>query len=65
LRPMEDQDDGDRRGGAIDSFGHVWYIGTQIEDVTRERLQGRYDGVRDQRADRHFGRARSGGRSRR
>lgn len=43
LMPMEDQRDGDRRGGVTDPFGHVWYIGTQIEDISREEIQKRYD----------------------
>ena len=29
--PVEDSEDGDRRGGVTDPFGHVWYIGTHIE----------------------------------
>jgi PhnB protein len=43
LMPVEDSEDGDRRGGVTDPFGHVWYIGTHIEDISREELQKRYD----------------------
>ncbi len=44
LVPMEDAaEDGDRRGGVTDPFGHVWHIATHIEGVSREELQKRYD----------------------
>jgi PhnB protein len=43
LMPVEDSSDGDRRGGVTDPFGHVWYIATHIEDISREELQKRYD----------------------
>jgi PhnB protein len=43
LMPVEDSEDGDRRGGVTDPFGHIWYIGTHIEDISREELQKRYD----------------------
>jgi PhnB protein len=43
LMPVEDSSDGDRRGGVTDPFGHVWYIGTHVEDISREDLQKRYD----------------------
>lgn len=42
LVPMEDSDDGDRRGGITDPFGHVWHIATHIEGISREELQKRY-----------------------
>ena len=45
LMPVEDSSDGDRRGGVTDPFGHVWYIGTHVEDISREDLQKRYDGM--------------------
>src|SRR5262249_11683375 len=32
-RPVKNQFYGDRSGGVIDPFGHVWYIATHIEDV--------------------------------
>lgn len=43
LAPVEDSTDGDRRGGVTDPFGHVWWIATHIEGVSREELQKRYD----------------------
>ncbi len=43
LIPVEDSDDGDRRGGVTDPFGHVWHVATHIEDITREELQRRYN----------------------
>ncbi len=43
LMPVKDSSDGDRRGGVTDPFGHVWYIGTHVEDISREELQKRYD----------------------
>jgi PhnB protein len=43
LMPVEDSSDGDRRGGVTDPFGHVWYIGTHVEDISREELQERFD----------------------
>lgn len=36
-------DDGDRRGGVTDPFGHVWHIATHVEDVSREEIQKRHD----------------------
>ena len=48
LMPVEDSEDGDRRGGVTDPFGHVWYIGTHIEGISREELQKRYDATTSQ-----------------
>ena len=45
LMPVEDSGDGDRRGGVTDPFGHVWYVATHVEDISREDLQKRYDNV--------------------
>jgi PhnB protein len=45
LMPVEDSGDGDRRGGVTDPYGHVWYIATHIENISREDLQKRYDGA--------------------
>jgi len=45
LMPVEDSGDGDRRGGVTDPFGHVWYVATRVEDISREDLQKRYDDV--------------------
>lgn len=43
LVAMEDAEDGDRRGGVTDPFGHVWHIATHIEGIAREELQRRYE----------------------
>ena len=32
---------GDRMGGVIDPFGHVWYVATHVEDVSPEEMQKR------------------------
>ncbi len=45
LMPVEDSNDGDRRGGVTDPFGHVWYIATHTENISREDLQKRYEGT--------------------
>ncbi|WP_102027738.1 VOC family protein [Salirhabdus sp. Marseille-P4669] len=33
LMPVENQSDGDRRGGVTDPYGHIWWIATHIKDV--------------------------------
>jgi PhnB protein len=38
IMPMEDHDDGDRRGGVRDPFGFIWWIATTIDPDGRERL---------------------------
>ena len=43
LMPVENSDDGDRRGGLTDPFGHVWYVATHVGGISREDLQRRYD----------------------
>ncbi len=45
LMPVEDSHDGDRRGGVTDPYGHVWYVATHIENISREDLQKRYEGA--------------------
>lgn len=40
-RPLADQFYGDRTGGIVDPFGHRWYIGTHIEDVSPEEMKSR------------------------
>lgn len=42
LIPVEDAEDGDRRGGVTDPFGHVWHIATHAEGISRPELQKRY-----------------------
>ena len=40
-RPIKDQFYGDRSGTLEDPFGHVWTIGTHIEDVSPEEMRKR------------------------
>jgi PhnB protein len=40
-RPVADQFYGDRMGTLEDPFGHVWTIGTHIEDVSPEEMKRR------------------------
>ena len=41
LRPVENQFYGDRMGTLEDPFGHVWSIGTHVEDVAPEEMSRR------------------------
>ena len=41
LMPVADQFYGDRLGGLVDPFGHVWYVATTKEDLSSEELQRR------------------------
>ncbi|HEU4651013.1 MAG TPA: VOC family protein [Croceibacterium sp.] len=43
LRPVQDQMHGERSGMIVDPFGHQWFIGTPIEQVSPEQMQARYD----------------------
>jgi PhnB protein len=40
-RPVQDQFYGDRIGGIVDPFGHIWWIATHKEDLTMDELQRR------------------------
>src|SRR5262245_8694450 len=40
-RPVVDQFYGDRSGTLVDPFGHIWTIGTQVEDVAPEEMKRR------------------------
>lgn len=40
-RAVADQFYGDRNGTLVDPFGHVWTIGTHVEDVSAEEAQRR------------------------
>jgi PhnB protein len=42
-RPPVDQFFGERSGSVIDPFGHRWLIGHQVENVSHEDMQRRYD----------------------
>jgi PhnB protein len=41
VRPVKDQFYGDRSGGLIDPFGHIWSVATHVEDVTPEEMRKR------------------------
>lgn len=41
VREVQDQFYGDRMGTLQDPFGHIWSIGTHIEDVSLEEMQRR------------------------
>ncbi|MGH8651112.1 MAG: VOC family protein [Gammaproteobacteria bacterium] len=45
VRPVEDQFCGDRSGHLVDSFGHVWSIGTHKKDVSPEEMEKRAAGL--------------------
>ncbi len=34
-RPLTDQEYGERNGGFIDPYGHVWYVSTPIAQLRR------------------------------
>ncbi|PWA07067.1 glyoxalase [Pueribacillus theae] len=38
LEPVEDHVEGDRRGGIIDPFGHIWWIATHVKDVPLDEM---------------------------
>ena len=50
LRPVQDQFYGDRSGTVKDPFGHVWTIGTHIEDVSIEEVNRRAEAFFTQQA---------------
>ncbi|TMP25638.1 glyoxalase [Pseudoalteromonas rubra] len=41
LRPVVDQFYGDRAGTLQDPFGHVWTIGTHLEDLSEDEIMAR------------------------
>lgn len=45
VRPIRDQFHGERGGAVRDPFGHDWLIGHEIEKVTPEEMQRRYDAM--------------------
>ena len=45
-RELADQFYGDRSGGVIDPFGHVWYIATHTEDLSEEEINKRYEAMK-------------------
>ena len=40
-RPVQDQFYGDRTGTLQDPFGHIWTLGTHVEDVSPEEMKKR------------------------
>jgi PhnB protein len=42
-RPVKNQFYGDRSGTLTDPFGHVWTIGTHVEDVAPEECMRRFE----------------------
>jgi len=50
LKPVADQFYGDRMGTMEDPFGHVWTIGTHIEDVSPEEMRRRSEKMMKQQA---------------
>jgi len=45
LKPLADQFYGDRSGTLEDPFGHVWTIGTHIEDVLPDEISRRAEAM--------------------
>jgi uncharacterized glyoxalase superfamily protein PhnB len=45
VRPAQDHFYGERSGTVRDPFGHEWMIGHNIEQVTPEEMQRRYDAM--------------------
>ncbi|HWC00640.1 MAG TPA: VOC family protein [Bryobacteraceae bacterium] len=43
IRPARDQFYGERSGAIRDPFGHEWLLGQQIEQVSEEEMQRRYN----------------------
>jgi len=39
--PVENKFYGDRMGSLIDPFGHIWHVGTHVEDVSPEEMEKR------------------------
>ena len=50
LRPVADQFYGDRMGTLEDPFGHVWSIGTHVEDVSPDEMRRRSEEMMKQKA---------------
>lgn len=39
IEPVEKQHYGDRRGAIIDPFGIIWWLATQVEEVSQDKQQ--------------------------
>jgi PhnB protein len=48
VRPLRDQFYGERSGAIRDPFGHDWLIGHEIERMTPQEMQRRYDALMKQ-----------------
>jgi len=48
VQAVEDQFYGSRSGVIEDPFGHVWHLDTEIEEVTPETMQGRWNEAGDE-----------------
>jgi PhnB protein len=42
LRPVKDQFHGERSGMIADPFGHHWFLGTPIAEISPKEMQDRY-----------------------
>eukprot|EP00630_Chrysocystis_fragilis_P001415 CAMPEP_0197389446 /NCGR_PEP_ID=MMETSP1165-20131217/1716_1 /TAXON_ID=284809 /ORGANISM="Chrysocystis fragilis, Strain CCMP3189" /LENGTH=157 /DNA_ID=CAMNT_0042914863 /DNA_START=25 /DNA_END=495 /DNA_ORIENTATION=- len=42
LMPVQDEVDGDRRGGFRDPFGHIWWLATHLADVSSAEVEAHY-----------------------
>ncbi len=45
MRPVKDQFYGDRSGTIADPFGHIWTLGTHVEDVSSEEMKRRMEAL--------------------
>jgi PhnB protein len=45
VRPVNDEFYGERIGKLRDPFGHLWHVGTQIEAVSPDEMQRRFDAM--------------------
>lgn len=45
VRPAQDQFYGERSGTVRDPFGHEWNVGHEIEQVSTDEMQRRYDAM--------------------
>ena len=43
LRPVQDQFHGNRAGMVVDPFGHSWFVSAELEQVSTEEMQRRYE----------------------
>jgi PhnB protein len=50
LRAVKNQIYGDRSGSLLDPFGHMWSVGTHVEDVTPEEMRKRMSAAMSQTA---------------